>query len=284
MLATQQQVDPAPFDAVAARYDDTFTYSRIGQAQRASVWRELAKTFRPGQRVLEIGCGTGIDACFLAKRGVRVVACDSSSQMIAAATRRIQENGLQNLVRPVWLRAEDMAALHTSELFDGAFSNFGVLNCVEDLRRVSLDLARLLKPRATALLCWMGASCAWEIAWYLAHGNGRKAFRRLSRDGVTARIADGVSVRVHYPTVSALARAFAPNFCLKSIKGIGVAVPPSYLEPWAQRHPRLLQLCERADLFAGRCPGIRVLADHVLVRLQREDASAEVAEPGVNED
>lgn len=284
MLAAQQHVGPAPFDAVAARYDETFTYSRIGQAQRASVWRELAKTFRPGQRVLEIGCGTGIDACFLAKRGVRVVACDSSSQMIVAATLRIQENGLQNLVRPVLLRAEDIAALHARELFDGAFSNFGVLNCVEDVRRMSVDLARLLKPGASALLCWMGSSCAWEIVWYLVHGNGRKALRRLGRDGVTARVADGVFVRVHYPTVSELAHTFAPNFRLKSIKGIGVAVPPSYLEPWAQRHPRLLQLCERADLFAGRCPGIRVLADHVLVRLQREDALAEVAEPGVNED
>src|SRR5208282_4899799 len=111
MSATQQQFDPAPFDAVAARYDEAFTSSRIGRAQRASVWNELAKTFRSGDRVLEIGCGTGVDACFLAERGVRVTACDSSSQMIAAATRRIRENRQQARVQPLVLRAEEIATL-----------------------------------------------------------------------------------------------------------------------------------------------------------------------------
>jgi ubiquinone/menaquinone biosynthesis C-methylase UbiE len=273
-MSVTQQVHAAPFDAVAIRYDETFTSSEIGRAQRAAVWREMAKVFRPGDRALDIGCGTGVDACFLADRGVRVVACDISSQMIAVATRRVEENGLQNLVQPVVLIAEDIATLSTEELFDGAFSNFGVLNCVEDLRRLARDLAKLLKPGATALLCWMGPYCLWEMLWYLAQGKSDKAFRRLHQDGVTARISEGSFVRVHYPSVSSLARAFTPEFRLKSVKGIGIAVPPSYLEPWARRHPRWLQLCERADLCLGPCPGVRALADHILVRLQREGTTA----------
>jgi ubiquinone/menaquinone biosynthesis C-methylase UbiE len=269
-MSVTQQICSAPFDAVAAGYDENFTSSRIGQAQRASVWSELAKTFRSGDRVLEIGCGTGVDACYLAEHGVRVIASDSSSQMIAVATRRILENGQQELVRPLLLRAEDLP-LPAVELFDGAFSNFGALNCIEDLRRLAQDLARLLKPGATALLCWMGPYCLWEMIWYLAQGKGDKAFRRLHRDGVMARISDATFVRVHYPSVRLLARTFAPEFRLRSFKGIGVVVPPSYVESWAMRHPRLLQLCERADLCMGRCPGIRTLADHVLLRFQRED-------------
>ena len=124
-----------------------------------------------------------------------------------------------------------------------------------------------------ALLCWMGPRCLWEMIWYLAQRNVDKAFRRLNRGGVTARIADGAFVRVYYPPVRLLANTFAPEFRLKSFKGIGVSVPPSYLEHWAQRHPRLLQLCERADSCMGRCPGIRTLADHVLLRFQREAAT-----------
>jgi ubiquinone/menaquinone biosynthesis C-methylase UbiE len=274
MSAAQQQVHADPFDALAAGYDETFTSSKIGQAQRTSVWNELAKTFRAGDRTLEIGCGTGVDACFLAERGVRVVACDSSSRMIEVATRRVQENGLQKLVQPLVLRAEEIAPWGGEELFDGAFSNFGALNCVEDLRQLARDLARLLKPGATVLLCWMGPYCLWEMFWYLAHGNGEKAFRRLHRDGVTAKFAEGAFVQVNYPSVSLLARTFAPEFRLKSVKGIGVAVPPSYLERWAKRHPHWLHLCERADLYMGRCPGIRELADHVLVRLQRENTTS----------
>lgn len=270
MSATQQHAYHAPFDAVAFQYDETFTSSLIGQAQRKAVWSELANAFHPGNRVLEVGCGTGIDACFLGERGVQVVAFDPSSRMIEVAARRIRNSGLQERIHPLVLRAEDIAALPANELFDGAFSNFGALNCVENLSRVARDLARILKPGASALLCWMGPYCAWEMVWYLKQGNRAKAFRRLNREGFAARIADGAFLQVRYPSAKLLATAFAREFRLKSILGIGVAVPPSYLEPWAQRHPALLKLCEQFDSLASRCPGIRLLGDHVLVRLERE--------------
>ncbi len=135
-MSIAPQTYRAPFDAVALRYDETFTSSRIGQAQRAAVWSELTKAFNPGDRILEIGCGTGFDACFLGKHGVRVVASDSSSEMIAVTTRRIDTEGLQKLVQPRVLRAEDIATLLTEQRFDGAFSNFGALNCVEDLAAI----------------------------------------------------------------------------------------------------------------------------------------------------
>jgi SAM-dependent methyltransferase len=278
MSVAQQQIHAAPFDALAVRYDETFTSSKIGQAQRTAVWKELAKAFNPGDLTLEIGCGTGVDACFLAGRAVRVIACDSSSQMIDVTMRKVQEKGLQKLVTPLLLRAEDIATLSGplsgKELFDGAFSNFGVLNCVGDLRRLALDLAALLKPGATALLCWMGPFCLWEMVWYLSRGQRGTAFRRLHREGVTAKLADDAFVRVRYPSVEQLAGTFAPEFGLKAVKGIGIAVPPSYVEPWAKRHPGLLKLCERADSVMGRVPGIQLLADHVLVRLQRADTAS----------
>jgi hypothetical protein len=177
-------------------------------------------------------------------------------------------------VQPLVLRAEDITAVPADEPFDGVFSNFGALNCIADLRRLSQDLATLLKPGATALLCWMGPFCAWEMLWYSGQGKWDKAFRRLNTGGVTARIAEEAFVRVEYPSVRSLARAFAQEFRLKSLKGIGVAVPPSYLEGWAQRHPHLFQLCERADSQIGHCPGIRGLADHILLRFERKQATS----------
>ena len=50
-----------------------------------AVWRELLRTFHPGQRVLEINCGTGIDAVSLGERGIRVLACDIAPRMIELA-------------------------------------------------------------------------------------------------------------------------------------------------------------------------------------------------------
>ncbi len=120
-----------------------------------------------------------------------------------------------------------------------------------DLRPLAIDLATLLRPGASAMLCLMGSCCAWEIAWYLGQGKPRKAFRRLQHAGVTARLTDEATVHVHYPSVRSIARTFLPEFRLKSVKGIGVAVPPSYVEPWAARFPRWFELSVRADRFSA---------------------------------
>ena len=270
MSCRQPQLYSAPFDAIADRYDEIFTTSKIGQAQRAAVWRKLERAFRPGDRVLEIGCGTGVDACFLADRGITVVACDSSPQMITVATRRVKENGKHSSVHLRLLAAEDIAEMRDTASFDGAFSNFGALNCIRDLDLLVRNLGILLKPGATALLCLMGPCCLWEISWYLMHGNPRKAFRRLSCGEVTGHLTEQTSVGVYYPSVRKLARIFAPEFRLKSFKGIGVSVPPSYLEPWANRFPRLLRLGTRVDSVLGQSPGFRALADHILLTFERE--------------
>ncbi len=271
MLSTAQ-THSAPFDTIADRYDDTFTASTIGQAQRALVSGELRKSYRPGDRIVEIGCGTGVDACFLAGHGVRVVACDSSTRMLGVARRRVAESVQHGGTGSVQLRllaAEQISKLGSEGLFDGAFSNFGALNCVEDIRRLAVDLASLLKPGASALLCLMGPVCLWEISWYLLQGKRRKAFRRLRGGGVDARLGDQAIVHVQYPSVRSMRRMFAPQFSLAAIRGIGVAVPPSYVEPWASRFPSAVRLGLRADWLLGRCPGVRMFADHILLRFKR---------------
>src|SRR5260370_6480079 len=145
-MVTVSQPYAAPFDPVAEEYDRKFTESQIGRAQRASVWTELTKTFRSWDRILEIGCRTGADACFLADRGVRVFACDNSRAMIEVANRRIIQANKSSFVHLRTLAAEDLASLGGEPRFDGAFSNFGALNCVEDLRGVAINLVRLLRP------------------------------------------------------------------------------------------------------------------------------------------
>jgi ubiquinone/menaquinone biosynthesis C-methylase UbiE len=258
------------FDAIAEQYDTTFSSSMIGQLQRRPVWDELRKTFHPGDRVLDIGCGTGVDACFLAERGVDVVACDSSMGMLHVARRRIANLPLfAGSVQLRLLPAEKISILNDDACFDGALSNFGAVNCVGDIVKLASDLSLLLRPRASVLLCLIGPMCIWETMWYLLHGKVRKALRRFQRDGVAAKLGDGVIVRVHYPTVRTIRDAFAPEFCLKEIRGIGVAVPPSYLEAWARRVPTAVTIAANADKWLGRCPGIRMLADHTLLRFER---------------
>jgi len=273
MSSTHEPVYSSPFDSIAEQYDVTFTSSTIGKIQRDPVWDELKKSFHPGDRVLDIGCGTGVDARFLAERGIDVIACDSSSRMLSVAQRRIA--GVPQPMGSVQLRllsAEDISNLRDDGPFDGAFSDFGVVNCVANMAKLASDLARLLKPGANLLLCLMGPACLWETVWYLSHGEFAKAFRRFHRAGVEGRLGGSAVVKVHYPSVRFIRRVFDPEFCLQTIRGIGVAVPPSYLEAWANRFPGVVRLQAGADLVLGRCPGIRMLADHVLLRFERARA------------
>jgi ubiquinone/menaquinone biosynthesis C-methylase UbiE len=270
---SQKPAYSSAFDNIAEQYDSTFTSSVIGRLQRDSVWNELKKSFRAGDRILDIGCGTGVDARFLAERGIDVVACDSSPRMLSVAARRI--SGIPQSagsVRLHLLPAEEISVLHNDGLFDGAFSNFGVVNCVEDLGKLASDLVQLLKPGASLLLCLMGPVCLWETVWYVLHGEFAKALRRFHRAGVEARLGGNAVIKVHYPSVRSIQRVFAPEIRLRAIRGIGIAVPPSYLEAWASQFPSILRPVANADLVLGRCPGIRMFADHVLLRFERTRA------------
>src|SRR5260370_32729180 len=119
----------------------------------------------------------------------------------------------------------------------------------------------------------MGTLCLWERVWYLLRGGFAKGSRRFHCGGVAGRRGDGAVVQVHYRFLRSIRLVFAPEFSLKTIRGIGVAVPPSYLEAWARRFPGIVRLGANADLFLGRCPGLRVFADHVLLRFERTSMS-----------
>jgi len=255
------------FDRLAATYDRDFTESLIGRAQRDAVWRIALKTFRIGDNLLELNCGTGEDAFFLAAHGISVFACDASRAMIARAEQRLAHKVQAPQVVFCHLPTERIAELNPDAPFDGVFSNFSGLNCIADLAPVASSLSALVKPGDRLLLCFSTRFCLWEILFYSLRGELRKAFRRCG--GTATAILDGTPLSVHYPTVRAIRRAFAPHFRLLSQTGIGVAVPPSYLEPVVRRHALLLPaLCRLERILAG-LPGLRAAGDHILLCFEK---------------
>jgi SAM-dependent methyltransferase len=252
------------FDRVASSYDESFTYTAIGRAQRKQVWRRLLAAFPSGSRILELNCGTGEDARFLASRGCSVLSCDASAAMIEVAMRR--SYGFSNLEYR-WIANERLDALSKEGPFDGAFSNFSGLNCVKDLRPVATHLAALVKPAARLLLCFWSRVCLTEVLWYLLHAKAKKALRRLSEES-SATLA-GIRVPVYYPTVERIHSSFAPWFRLQSRSAIGLFVPPSYMESWISKHPSALAALERLDGACSEWPLLRDVGDHVLLEFVR---------------
>jgi ubiquinone/menaquinone biosynthesis C-methylase UbiE len=258
------------FDRVAHAYDDVFTRSVIGRAQRNQVWQRLLAAFQPGERILELNCGTGEDARFLAQRGRSVVACDASSVMIEVAEGRGKLEAGSAGIEYRQLANEDLNVLLAQERFDGAFSNFSGLNCVADLQPVARNLAGLVKPGGRVLLCVWSRVCVAELLWFLLHGQASKAFRRLSGKA-TARVG-GVTIVVSYPTVRTVQRVFSPWFRLESRSAVGLFVPPSYVEAWARKHEKLFARLERLDQIFSGLPIFRVTGDHVLLEFVRCDS------------
>jgi len=89
---------------------------------------------RPGERVLDLGCGDGALSAKLAGQGAIVVGVDSSPQMVAAA-----------LQRGIDARLLDARALPFLGEFDAVFSN-AVLHWVQDLGPVLEGVHRALTP------------------------------------------------------------------------------------------------------------------------------------------
>lgn len=255
----------AAFDGIAARYDAMFTDSVVGRAQREAVWKKAASTFSSGDRLLELNCGTGEDAQFLASLGTRVFAIDASPAMIAAARAKCGNLGAQ--VSFATLPTEHLDRLVPAERFDGVFSNFAGLNCVADLRAVAGVLARLTRPGARALLNFYSTKCLWEFLWYGLRLDLGKAARR-SRPRSTASI-HGQTFDVFYFRPSQICEVFAPSFTLRSVQAIGLLVPPSYVEQAASRHPRLLKTAKRLDHTLATLPVLNELGDHVLLEFER---------------
>lgn len=114
----------------------------------------------------------------------------------------------------------------------------------------------------------MGPLCPWEIFWHLLHARPRTAFRRLGRS-VTARLGDGPPIRVWYPGPGRLRRELEPHFRRLRLAGVGVLVPPPYLEHLARRRPRLVELLGRFDRRHGHRFPAPWLSDHHLSVFER---------------
>jgi SAM-dependent methyltransferase len=258
----------AAFDGIAAQYDDIFTRSLIGRAQRDAVWEVVRRHFGAGESILELNCGTGEDAFFLADQGMKVLACDVSAGMIAVANQRRPGESSRGNVDFRVLAIEDLDELPCSAGFDGVFSNFSGLNCVADLRAAADNIGRLTRPGRKAILCFTNRYCLWEMLWYLLHGSGRKAFRRWASHRINARVGND-TVTISYPRLRQILRAFSPWFQAVEIRGIGIAVPPSYLEPWARRSKPAVRFAAKLDAVISQLPLVRGCGDHIVVVLER---------------
>ena len=258
----------AVFDILAQTYDVDFTASQIGQLQRKRVHHLLTallnKMNRP-LKILEINCGTGEDAIWLASLGHTVVATDASATMIEKAKNKLQnDNNSRVTVSFFQCPFHKLTHVFAQEEFDLVFSNFGGLNCVNEsaLQQLSIDLASLTKTNGNIFLVLMARHCLWEILYYGIKGKFKTAFRR-SRKNLNF-VIDEEQVPVYYYSSGEIKKIFGNTFQYQNKKPVGLFIPPSYLEKqFEKRVNKLQQLNRWEEKFSPAL--LSDLADHYYI-------------------
>ncbi len=164
------------------------------------------------------------------------------------------------LVQPV----EELGAVGTER--DGQRR---LLNCVNEpeLEHLSKDFAKLLYPAGKLVMVVMGKYCLWETLYFFAKFKFTKALRRWDNKGVHTKIEDE-EFETWFYSVRSLNKIFSPHFKLIDVKPIAVVVPPSYLQNYFDKKPKLLKKLDRIDQLLTRFKWLSNFSDHLILTFE----------------
>jgi len=259
----------ANFDHHAINYDAYFSNSLIGKAQRERVHYFLNKQLekkKKNLRVLEINCGTGIDADWLAKKGHFVIASDISSKMIEIAKNKYDHS---NLI----FKQLDLQTIHSEifkEKFDLLFSNFGGLNCLskQDLKEFLNNSKSILKPQGMLALVIMPKYCIWEQLYFFLKGDFKNMKRRNTNKALVTNV-DGIQIPTWYYNYQELVNLLSEQYKIVSLNPIGIAIPPSYLNPFFKNKKILFEIIKWKEKLLKHRMWAN-LSDHYLIVFQKK--------------
>jgi SAM-dependent methyltransferase len=244
-----------PFDVLAPTYDSDFTETTIAQYLRKRVHGHLLSLFKNGQNILEMGCGTGEDALFMAQHGIYITATDYSQQMLNITSQKTQHT------QRVKTQLQDLNHLQLSEPFDGAYSNFGALNCVANREAFVQRLAPHIREGGYVAFGVMAKTCVWEILWHGLHLEFKIAFRRFKPASFQPD-ETSTPITVYCPTPKELIADFAPYFECVNLKPLGVFLPPTAGYAVVEKRPRLLKTLLQWDENTKEQGALAPFADH----------------------
>jgi len=254
------------FDSVAADYDGPRGNNELIQRMRHTLWATVRAELPAGSRLLDLGCGTGIDAVEFARSRFRVTASDWSPRMVDRARERARAAGVSERLDAVHVGIQELDRIDGE--FDGVYSNFGPLNCAPDLRQVATECARLVRPGGSLVFSVMGRVVPWEVGHYAMRGRLRRAMVRGAR-GVTPVGMNKHTIWTWYYFPREFYAAFSEHFTLSSYRALSLFLPPPYMIDRVQRRPAFYERLGRMDDRLGGLPLLRDMGDHFLIVMHR---------------
>lgn len=263
----------AAFDHIAQNYDTSFTYTAVGMAQRKIVWDYLEKIL-PNEKslhILELNCGTGEDAIWLAQYNVQLTATDISEKMIAIATEKVATNHKQQAVQTTRMNIMDMNAALNGKKFDIIFSNFGGLNCLskQEMKTVLQEkIPSILTPNGRIIFVLMTSFCLWETLFFFFKLKWNKAFRRLSKKPLIANLGNNATIKTWYYSPKWIKKNKLNTMKTVAVKPVGFFIPPSYLNNIFTKRPKWFSFLQKAEKKITNKKWLARASDHFLIDLQ----------------
>ena len=268
MLNEQQAA--AAFNRQSGVFDEIYSGNTIVQYKRKRVRDHVQKYILPNSRILELNAGTGEDAIYFAKHGHTVHATDISDGMQEILSKKVRFNGLENKISSEIRSFTALENLNQKGPYDLIFSNFAGLNCTNELNKVLKSFSPLLKAGGFVTLVVLPGFCLWETL-LLFKGEFKTAFRRFfSGRGRTAHI-EGEFFRCWYYKPSFIKKMLKQEFDVLSVEGLCTAVPPSYIENFAEKYPKTFGfLKNKEEKWKNKWPW-RSIGDYYIISLKKKN-------------
>jgi len=264
-----EQQAAGAFTGQSALFDDLYGTDTIIAYKRERVRSHVLKYLKPGSSILELNCGTGEDAVYLARQGFKVHATDLSAGMLNQAKQKVAKYRLSDFVSFEQCSYAKLAELHNNGPYDYIFSNFAGLNCTGELDKVLESFPSLLNNGGVVTLVILPKFCLWETL-LLFKGKFRTAFRRFfSANGRDAKIGDN-HFKCWYYNPSYITRQLKNTFDVLSIEGLCTIVPPSYLEGFAEQHPKLYRFLVKWENRLKTAWPWNSIGDYYIISLKKK--------------
>ena len=256
------------FSLQSTYFDAQYESDAIIQYKRKRVRQHVLQYLQPGNTILELNAGTGNDAIFFAQQGYHVHATDISEGMQEQLAAKADLAGLSAMISHELCSYTALEALKEKGPYNYIFSNFAGLNCTGEVEKVLNSFDELLVPGGYVTLVMLPKFCLWETL-LIFKGKFKTATRRFfSSKGRKAKI-DGMPFTCWYYSPHHLARLLKKEFDLIYLEGLCTIVPPSYIENFAEKHPKVFSFLRRKeDKLKAKWPW-RLMGDYFILTLRK---------------
>jgi ubiquinone/menaquinone biosynthesis C-methylase UbiE len=254
----------AAFDGVAEHYDQHILGNPMNVWLRNRSVNYLSKIFKPGDVVLEIGCGTGTETLLLAQHGVKILATDISAKMLEVLTRKARDADISDSIVPIHTRTyalmEKLKQLGYTQI-DGAYSTYGAINTEPQLEQLFQSLHSLIHPEGHLVLGVWNKYCLYEMLGYSLKLKPSMAFARMTNPVPVGK--SRFCVNSYAYSVASLKKHLDKLFKLRKVYGVQILLPASNLIRYLPSEP-LLSLVKRIDVMLESHYPWNQLGDHFL--------------------